>query len=163
MDDGIKIGLDRIFDETRRPRTDFREVNPDQFGRADGNMDTVRRLAAIETRAAAIKQRLRAHVARNEKLWIANEAGALLKERAAPPANAPVKISGAEAAKSLTLVAQRNVRARVTRRMTALNTTKARMSNAVIRSSPVQKPKAPEQKERPQLRQAFRKTNRLKV
>ncbi len=163
MDDRIKTWPEVVFRDAKRPRMDFREVNPDQFGRADGNIDTVRRLAAVETRAAAIKERLRAHVARNEKLWIANEAGTLLRTRAAPPANAPVKITGAEAAKSLTLVAQRNVRARVTRRMTALNTAKARMSNAIVRSAPDQKPMESEQKERPQLRPSFRKTNRLKV
>ncbi len=155
-------GNDRVFPDAGSAKQGFRQANPEQFGRAN-DLDTIRRLAAVEVRAADIKERLRGHVARHEKLWITNEAGRLLEKRAAASVAAPpVKNSAQQVLANVTQEAQRNVQVRFIHRMLAVNAAKARMQNTIIRSTVLQ-PRKPAQENRPHVKNAFRKANRLKT
>lgn len=74
---------ERLFPNAGSVKEPFRQANPDVFGRANGNVDTVRRLAMIEARVGVIKERLHDHVERHKKMWVAGEAGRLLDKRMA--------------------------------------------------------------------------------
>lgn len=122
-----------------RPRPDFRAANPEVFGRA-ADAESLRRLSAIERRASDLKDRFRAHFERHEVAWVLAEAVALSNMRSFPtlqhprPPNRP---RGDFTALTMT-EARRNVHARALQRLSALNTTKTRLQNAVIRNAPVQ-------------------------
>lgn len=140
-------------------RQDFREANPAPFGRTEGNPDSVRRLGVIETRAAGLKERMRDHIAQHETNWVAREAVRLWSKQAVPKLihPAPRGVSPEDFWEQVFRQARRNVRARATRRLTALNAIKTRMQNAVIRTAPQQQA-PPELALKPQFHKALNRT-----
>lgn len=151
---------ERLFPTAPHVRQSFREANPAPFGRTDGNVDAVRRLAVVEERVGRIKEQMRAHVERHQLLWITGEADQLLQQRASsmqhpiPPGARP------DLKEALTKQAQRNVQSRVAKRFVKLNTAKARMQNAINRTNPQMREPAPAQK--PDLSETFRQAHRPK-
>ena len=121
-----------------RPTPRFREANPAPFARAQGDVDATRRLAAIETRATAIKDRFRAHFDRNEELWVVREAMSLTAKRTFPTLQHPRPrgVVQNNFAELMMGQARRNVHARALNRMSNINTTKTAMQNAVLRNAP---------------------------
>lgn len=141
------------------PKRDFQAANPAPFGKTEGNLDSVRRLGVIEARVAETKERLRDHLARHEGHWVEREAIKLWADQAIaklsyPPPRGVAPVAFAE---QCFQQAKRNVRERATRRMTKLNTVKARMQNAVIRTAPQQQV-VPRPALKPDFRKALRRT-----
>ena len=123
-------------------RAEFRTVNPDVFAKAQ-DLDTTRRLGAIEMRAEAIKQRFYDHFERNQDAWVAAEAIRLAATRKFPTLQHPApKVFGAERPRGLDFAelmatkAAQNVHARAIRRLTSINSIKANLQNALIRNQP---------------------------
>ena len=48
------------------PTAEFRAANPDVFAKAQGDLETTRRLGTVETRTESIKQRFYAHFEKHE-------------------------------------------------------------------------------------------------
>lgn len=128
------------------PTASFRSANPEVFGRAQGDLDTVRRLGAVETRAEAIKQRFYDHFERHEDAWVAAEALKLAAKRSYPTLQHPAPRGfgpgpgrGADVAELMTTKARQNVHARAIKRVTAVNSIKANLQNALVRNRPQQR------------------------
>lgn len=119
-------------------RDGFRVANPVQFGWTQGNLDTTRRLAAIEQRVHDIKQRFRDQFERHEEGWVAVEALKLWEKRNVPTLQHPVprNYDPRDFSYLMTSQARRNVHGRAIQRMTKINTMKTRMQNAVVRNTP---------------------------
>ena len=122
---------------------EFKAANPDVFGKAQGDLDTTRRLGVIETRAEAIKQRFYQHFERHEDGWVAAEALRLAAKRSYPTLQHPApKMFGVQSqrgpdiAELMMTKARQNVHARAIRRLTAINSVKANLQNALIRNRP---------------------------
>lgn len=116
----------------------FQSANPSQFGRVRGSVETTTRLAAIENRAAHVKERMRAHCQKHEESWVAKQAIALWKKRAGIEAKHPMPpgvISGVDP-QVILVDARRIVRARMNARLSNINSIKNRMGNAVVRNQP---------------------------
>lgn len=142
-----------------RPRPDFRAANPEAFARAQGDVEVTRRLGAIETRAAAIKDRFREHFERNEELWVVRETMALSAKRTFPTLQHPRPrgVAQNDFAELMMTQARRNVHSRALQRMSNINDTKTRLQNAVIRNSPrpaeVQRMPSNDQRQRTTVKQ----------
>ena len=128
MPDDSKAIVTRIA-----PQKDFGAANPAAFANADP--EALRQLGWIETRTAELKERLGTHLARHEASWTAREATSLLAKHSAPKlVHPPPRGVLPDSLQERVLAqARRNVRARATQRLTALNMTKLRMQEAVIR------------------------------
>lgn len=126
------------------PTRAFRSANPDVFAKAQGDLETTRRLGAIETRAEAIKQRFYDHFDKHEDVWVAREALKLVAQRTFPTFNHPAprgfepRKTGQDFAELMMTKARQNVHARAILRLSAINTIKTSMQNAVIRNTPPQ-------------------------
>lgn len=121
----------------------FRRANPDVFGKAQGDLDTTRRLGAIELRAEAIKQRFYDHFERHQDLWIATEALKLAADRTYPTLNhpapkgfGPTPSRSSDLAELMMTKARQNVHARAIGRVMAINTIKTSLQNALVRNTP---------------------------
>lgn len=153
---------ERLFPNAGTVKEPFRHANPDVFGRTNGNVDAVRRLAMIEARVGVLKERLHDHVERHKKMWIAGEAGRLLDKRVAATRTLTPKPDDGVKRAAVLGQAQRNVEARMAKRFTRLNQTKAKMQNTIVNTNPQQKEaqkqaKAPEQDNKQALRTTFKK------
>ena len=146
-----------------RPRPNFRAANPEPFARAQGDLEATRQLGAIETRAAAIKDRFRAHVDRNEEVWVVREAMRLVAQRTFPTLQHPRPrgVVQNDFAELMMGQARRNVHSRALNRLAAINTTKTAMQNAVLRNRPqlakAQRQPANDVRPKQQFRQATQK------
>jgi len=126
-------------------RAALRAANPDRFAHAQGKPDTAGRLAAIERRAQAVSDRLRAHLERFEESWTAREAIRLWRRRAVLAARHPAPAGARQPALEPTALmrdARRQVRARATRRLSSVSAIKTGMQNAVLRTDPRMMPQA---------------------
>ncbi len=116
-------------------RARFREANPDAIGRVGGDVPAIRQIAAIDRRVVDVKDRMRKHLTRFEESWVAREAVSLWQKRAVLAAKHPTPQgpsgSASLSADELMSEARRNVRARGTRRMSAINRIGGTMKNAV--------------------------------
>lgn len=128
-----------------QPTAEFRSANPEVFGKAQGDLDTTRRLGVIETRAETIKQRFYDHFDRHEDGWVAAEALKLAAKRSyptlqhpAPKGFGPVPARGSHLSELMMTRARQNVHARAIKRLTAINSIKANLQNALIRNRPKQ-------------------------
>lgn len=119
-----------------RSKQAFRKGNPEIYGRAARDIGAVEQIGLIERRAAAIKERARTHFQTYQETWVAREAIEIWRRRARLHLDhpAPSGTPGEYVAQSIMGQARRNVMARATRRLTAINTIKTRMENAVVRN-----------------------------
>jgi hypothetical protein len=124
-------------------RAEFKSANPEVFAKAQGDLDTTRRLGAIETRTEAIKQRFYQHFERHEDVWVAAEAIRLAASRDFPTLQHPApRVFGAQPSRKpnfaelMMTKAKQNVHARAIRRLTSINSIKANLQNALIRNRP---------------------------
>lgn len=122
-------------------QANFRTANPEVFGKA-GDLETTRRLGVVESRAEALKQRFYAHFERNEDVWVSREALKLVAQRTFPTFQHPAprgfepRKTGQDFAELMMTKARQNVHARAILRLSAINTIKTSMQNAVIRNTP---------------------------
>ena len=125
------------------PSAAFRAANPEVFAKAQGDIETIQRLGAVETRAESIKQRFYGHFERHEDAWVAAEALRLAAKRSFPTLQHPApkmfgvqSQRGPDVAELMMTKARQNVHARAIRRLTAINSIKANLQNALIRNPP---------------------------
>lgn len=119
-----------------RQKQAFQEASPQVFAKVGRDPGAVEQLGLIERRAAALKEKVRAHHRKYEESWVAKEAIQLWQKRSGLTADhpAPTSVPGAYVAQSIMGQARRNVTARATRRLIAINEIKTRMENAVVRT-----------------------------
>lgn len=149
---------ERLFPNAANVTDSFRQANPAVFGRTNGNVDSVRRVAMIDARVGSIKERLHDHVARHWTKWVDDEAGQLMAKRAAPHRTLTPKDNRQPIDAAIRGQAHRNVQARMTRRFTKLNETKVKIQNAINNTDPKQRP-VPEQNNKQPLSQTNKKKN----
>ncbi len=149
---------ERLFPNAAKMTDSFRQANPAVFGRTNGNVDSVRRVAMIDARVGSIKERLHDHVARHWTKWVDDEAGRLKAKRAAPHRTLTPKDNRLNVDAAIRGQAHRNVQARMTRRFTKLNETKLKIQNAINNTDPKQKP-TPEQDNKQRSSQAIKKND----
>lgn len=114
----------------------FTPTTRSAFAQAHGNAGALTQLSAIDKRADRVKARARAHFTKYEETWVVKEGLSIWKKRAglseAMPALSP--LAKEYTAQGVMNEARRNVRARMTQRLTNINGIKTRMSNTVIRN-----------------------------
>lgn len=116
--------------------TSFTATTPKSFSLANGDPAAITQLRAIEDRSARVKARARAHFGKYEETWVVKESVAIWKKRAGLAEVTPALPTLAKeyTAQSVMTEARRNVRARMTQRLTSINSIRTRMSNSVIRN-----------------------------
>jgi hypothetical protein len=124
-------------------RAEFRSANPEVFAKAQGDLDTTRRLGVVELRAEAIKQRFYEHFEKHQDAWTAAEAIRLMNSRSFPTLQHPApRVFGAQQPRGLHISelmatkARQNVHARAIQRVTNINAIKSNLQNALIRNRP---------------------------
>ena len=115
----------------------FRKANPERYGKVQGRPEAVSQLRTIDMRAGQMRARMRQHFVRYQEAWVAKEAIRVWQKRAALTAKHPPPFNYMReslTARSIMQEARRNVRARMTGRLTRLNRIETQMQNAVVRS-----------------------------
>lgn len=114
----------------------FTTATPSYVARAQGDPSAMRQLRAIDDRGNGVKEKLKKHFSKYEETWVVKEAVSLWKQRAGlyEPAVGLPRIAKEYAAQAVMTEARRNVRARMTKRLTNVNGIKTRMGNAVVRN-----------------------------
>jgi hypothetical protein len=117
-------------------RATFEGTTPRAFRLAQGNPEALTQLKIIDDRTSRTKDRARKHFGKYEETWVVREAADLWKRRAGLSADVSALPAMAKEYTALGLMteARRNVRARMTLRLTKINSVGTRMSNAVVRN-----------------------------
>jgi len=117
-----------------KTRAAFEGQTPARYKLAAGNPVILAQLAAIDTRAEFAKTRARAHFWRYEETWVVREALSLWNKRPAASMQELPAMAREYAQASIMTEARRNVRARMTNRLTKINSISTRMTNSVLRN-----------------------------
>jgi hypothetical protein len=123
-------------------RATFQGQTPDRYRLAGNNPAVLAQLAAIDSRAADVNLKARSHFWKYEETWVVREAIGLWRSRSGLPSHMDSLPTAAReyTQASLMTEARRNVRARMTNRLTKINGIRTRMTNAVIRNLQHQSP-----------------------
>lgn len=116
---------------------EFAAATPASVKAVGGDPAALNQLAAIERRAASVKERFRAHYQKYQEVWVAKEAVKIWRLRGGLSSGpVPASAHGKEiTANGVMADARRNVHARAIGRISNVNSIKTRLSNAVVRNA----------------------------
>ncbi|WP_417729045.1 hypothetical protein [Roseovarius sp.] len=113
----------------------FDRQTPERYKLAGGNPAIAAQLSTIDNRRDTLKEKARKHFAKFEETWTVKEAMGLWNNRMGQGSVQNLPTMAKQYSQNAILTeARRNVRARMTNRLTKINGIGTRMTNSVIRN-----------------------------